>query len=293
MKNLDLKPVRRPSAFRRIAMATWRRSNDPVVHGSMVVRMEAAERYIADFRAATGRRLTVTHLVCRAMGSLMVTHPDVNVIIRLGRLYQRQDRTVMFQVVMTDPESGKVDLSMHTVDRADERDLLEIIDHFETGVRKVRAAGDSPVERTRRRMKALPTWLTAWAMQLMAFLLYDLNLDLTALGVPSKSFGGIAVTNVGSLGIEEAYVPLPPYTRTPMFVALGAVATTPVIEGDAVVPGRTMKLMASFDHRVLDGSHAAALASTMRAWLEDPVAHFGPVPAAATDPVVPESAARG
>lgn len=179
---------------------------------------------------------------------------------------------------MTDPESGRTDLSPHTVDRANERDLSELIDHFEAGIKAVRRADDGPVERTRRRMKRMPTWLTAWAMQTIAFVIYDLNIDLSKWGVPSKSFGAIAVTNIGSLGIEEAYVPLPPYTRTPLFVALGAVASTPVVQGQEVVPGRTMKVMAGFDHRVLDGSHAAALAKTMRDWLEDPVAHFGPIP---------------
>ena len=36
----------------------------------------------------------------------------------------------------------------------------------------------------------------------------------------------------------------------------------------------TMKLCATFDHRVLDGAHAAAMAKTLRAWIEEPVAHF-------------------
>jgi hypothetical protein len=43
-----------------------------------------------------------------------------------------------------------------------------------------------------------------------------------------------------------------------------------------------MKLCATFDPRVLDGAHAAAMVDTLRAWIEDPVAHFGPIP----DPIL-------
>jgi pyruvate/2-oxoglutarate dehydrogenase complex dihydrolipoamide acyltransferase (E2) component len=89
------------------------------------------------------------------------------------------------------------------------------------------------------------------------------------------------ITNIGSLGLEQAFVPLVPYSRVPLVVAMGAVVDEPVIEDDRVVPGKLMRVSATFDHRVLDGSHAATMSRTMRAWMEDPFEHFDPIPAAA------------
>jgi pyruvate/2-oxoglutarate dehydrogenase complex dihydrolipoamide acyltransferase (E2) component len=86
------------------------------------------------------------------------------------------------------------------------------------------------------------------------------------------------ITNVGSLGLEEAYVPLVPYSRVPLVLALGAIREAPVVRDGAVAIERTMKLCATLDHRVLDGAHAAAMADTLRAWLEDPFAHFDRIP---------------
>jgi len=38
-----------------------------------------------------------------------------------------------------------------------------------------------------------------------------------------------------------------------------------------------MRLCATFDHRILDGAHAAAMAKTVRAWMEHPFEHFDPI----------------
>jgi pyruvate dehydrogenase E2 component (dihydrolipoamide acetyltransferase) len=82
------------------------------------------------------------------------------------------------------------------------------------------------------------------------------------------------ITNVGSLGLDVAYPPLVHYARLPMLIALGAIQDAPVVENGAVVVGKTMKVNVTFDHRFIDGAHAAAMAKTLRAWIEQPFEHF-------------------
>jgi len=38
-----------------------------------------------------------------------------------------------------------------------------------------------------------------------------------------------------------------------------------------------MRVCATFDHRILDGAHAASMAKTLRAWMERPFEHFDKV----------------
>jgi len=102
-----------------------------------------------------------------------------------------------------------------------------------------------------------------------------LNLNLSILGVPSDAFGSVMITNIGSLGLDEAYPPLVPYSRVPMVLAMGAVTDTPVVEDGKVVPGKVMRLCASFDHRILDGAHAAKMVRVLREWIEHPHEKFG------------------
>jgi pyruvate dehydrogenase E2 component (dihydrolipoamide acetyltransferase) len=126
----------------------------------------------------------------------------------------------------------------------------------------------------------LPLRLVPAMLELTSFASYTLNLDLGWAGVPRDAFGSVMITNVGALGLEEAYVPLVPYSRVPLVLALGAIRQTPVARDGRVAIEHTMKLCATFDHRVLDGAHAAAMANTLRAWIEEPAAHFERIPEA-------------
>jgi hypothetical protein len=62
MPNLEMEPERELSIFRRLAVGTWRTAYDPSVYGSLTLRVDKALAYIAAFRAATGKHLTISHL---------------------------------------------------------------------------------------------------------------------------------------------------------------------------------------------------------------------------------------
>ena len=75
-----------------------------------------------------------------------------------------------------------------------------------------------------------------------------------------------------------AYVPLVPYSGVPILIAPGAIKEIPLVVDGKIEIGQVMNLSATFDHRFIDGVHAATLAVTLRKWLEAPYEHFGPVP---------------
>ena len=70
----------------------------------------------------------------------------------------------------------------------------------------------------------------------------ELNLDLRWAGIPSDPFGSVMITNVGSLGLDTAYVPLVPYSHVPILLALGAVKDSAVVEDGKVVAGKVMRV---------------------------------------------------
>jgi pyruvate dehydrogenase E2 component (dihydrolipoamide acetyltransferase) len=274
MSNVELEPERDLSTFRKIALGTWRTTHDPSVYGSLTLRMDSALEYIDAFRAATGRRITVTHLMARAAAAVFEQVPDANAMIRFGRIYRRKRIGVFFQVAMEDAETGKIDLSGATIHDPQAKTLLEILDECEKRFAKVRKNTDEQLSRTRNLMKKLPIAAMGPLLDLTSFASYTLNLDLTWAGIPRDAFGSIMITNIGALGLEEAYVPLVPYSRVPLLLALGAVKESAVARNGRVGVEKTMRVCATFDHRILDGAHAAAMAKTVRAWMEQPFEHF-------------------
>jgi pyruvate dehydrogenase E2 component (dihydrolipoamide acetyltransferase) len=285
MPNLELVKKTDVSSFRKIAIATWRTAYDPSVYGTMEIRMDAAMKYIADFRAKTGKRITVSHLMAKAMGEVLREVPDANAILRWNRVYLRKRIGVFFQVVMTDEGIGKTDLSGATIMDVEKKSLAEIHDEFQAKVDKVRARKDEALESTRKTFLGVPYFALNWLLRTLSFFSYTLNLDLRWAGVPSDPFGSVMITNVGSLGLDTAYVPLVPYSRVPILLAVGAVKEAPVVVNGQVEVAKVMNVNATFDHRFIDGFHAAVMSRVLRKWLEAPYEHFdrleGDRPAAA------------
>jgi len=296
MPNIVLRPKTDLSSFRKIAIGTWRTAKDPSVYGALELEMDATLAYIEAFRERTGKRLTLTHLMAKAVALALAEMPDANAVLRFGRIWLREDVDVFFQVVMEDPQTGQIDLSGLTIRQADRKPLPDIVDEFVRVADRVRAGKDRDKEQTRQTFKRLPGFVTGWLLDTISFLTYTLNLDLSWAGLPRDPFGSVMVTNIGSLGLEEAYVPLVPYSKVPLLVAMGAVKKVPVVDDDTdeIRVARVMRLFATFDHRLLDGAHAAKMSKVLRAVFADPETHFGALDAlpSAAAPQGPEAEAE-
>jgi pyruvate dehydrogenase E2 component (dihydrolipoamide acetyltransferase) len=283
MAHLELIPKDNISSFRKLAIGSWKTAYDPTVYGTMTLRMDKALAYIEAFRQKTGIRLTVTHLVTKAMAEALRRCPDANAILRFNKIYLRQRITLSTLVVQTD--GGKVDLTSAKIDDAEQKSLRQIAAEMEAAVQKVRQRKDEMLEKGKGTIQKIPYVFLNLFTWLMSFFMYTLNWDMTWAGMPRDAFGSAIVTNVGSLGLDTAYVPLVPYTRVPIFIAPGAIKDAPVVEDGKVVAGKIMNVNASFDHRFIDGFHAGILATTMREMLENPFEHFDKLDE--VEPVVP------
>jgi pyruvate dehydrogenase E2 component (dihydrolipoamide acetyltransferase) len=278
MPNLELVKKKDVSNFRKIAIGTWRTAYDPSVYGTMDLKMDRAMDYIRRYREATGKHLTVTHLVARGAAEALRRAPDANAILRFNRIYLRKRIAVFMQVVMTDEGDGKVDLSGATIYDVADKDLGQIIDEVEQKVEVVRQRKDPALEKSRNIFQYIPYLLLNLFLRFLSFLSSTLNLDLRWMGIPKDGFGSVMITNVGTLGLDVAYVPLVPWSRVPILLATGAVQDQAVVEDGEVVVRKIMKVNATFDHRFIDGFHASVMSGVLREWMENPDECFGPIP---------------
>ena len=53
--------------WRKITSATWGHPNDPQIYGDLEIDAAAILAFIEDTREATGRKITVTHMVGKAI----------------------------------------------------------------------------------------------------------------------------------------------------------------------------------------------------------------------------------
>jgi pyruvate/2-oxoglutarate dehydrogenase complex dihydrolipoamide acyltransferase (E2) component len=276
--NLRLRAKDNLSSFRRIALGTWKTVGDPSVYGTIKLRAEKIVAYIDAFREITGKKLTITHVMAKAVALVLSEMPDANAILRRHRIYLRQDIGVFFQVAMEDPITKEIDLSGTTIFDAHEKSLEQIYDEFSERVAKVKKGKDKELEGTRSTFKKIPYRFLGWFLDLLGYLSFELNLDLKWAGIPHDPFGSAMVTNIGSLGLEEAYVPLVPYSHVPLLIAVGTVQDEAVVDDGVLSAGKVLRACATFDHRVLDGMHAAHMAKTITKIFGDPEGMLGPLP---------------
>ncbi|MFO0725499.1 MAG: 2-oxo acid dehydrogenase subunit E2 [Myxococcota bacterium] len=281
MPNLRLRPKENLSSFRRIAIGTWSTVGDPSVYGTLKLRADKMLSYVETFRARTGKRLTITHVMAKAVAMVLAEMPDANAILRRNRIYLRDDIGIFFQVAMEDPQTKEIDLSGATIFDAHQKTLEQIYDEFQERVSKVKKGEDKELEGTRSTFKKVPFRLLNWFINLLGYLSFELNWDLRWAGVPKDPFGSAMVTNIGSLGLEEAYVPLVPYSHVPLLIAVGSVQAEPMVEGGQVVIGQVLRACATFDHRVLDGMHASKMSKCLARIFDDPEGQLGALPLSA------------
>lgn len=81
------------------------------------------------------------------------------------------------------------------------------------------------------------------------------------------------ISNLGMFGIDEFTAIINPPDAC--ILAVGAIVDKPVVKNGAVVPGKTMKVTLSCDHRIVDGAVGSAFLKTFRMYMENPVVMLG------------------
>ncbi len=262
-----------------MASATWRRANDPTIYGTLDPDATAAVAYARKLSSETGRHITLTPIVVAALGRTLAAHPDCNAFIRLGRMFQR-DSVDIFVLVAVPPAPGHgtlADLSGVKVEGADKKSVLDIAGELERRVAEVRQGRDPALEQVKRAFRHLPPSLTKIGLKAAEVLQYELNLDLSGIGIPRDSFGSAFVTNVGAMGagVGHAFAPIVPMTRLSVNIAMGALEDRAIVENGAVVVRPVLPLTATCDHRVIDGFQAAKLSGTFCDILRNPETRLG------------------
>lgn len=276
--HLDLHPAQPASGWRNVAIGTWRAAKDPSVYGVLELPVGKAREYLAEVAAASGERVTITHFLGKAVAESMRRHPEVNAILRFGRLYPRRHVTLFFQVA-TDLDGR--DLSGVTVRDVEDKSVADIAAEMNRRVQAVRAQTDRTYTQMKSLMARLPGWLTGTVLDLASLIQYGFNLWSPLLGTPKDPMGSVMITNVGSFGLEFAFAPLVAYSKVPIVITQCAIKDQVVAQSGKVEIVPMLRLCVTFDHRLIDGAHAAKLSRAMTAIFADPWRELGRPGAAA------------
>ncbi len=256
---------KRPGALRRrLAVATWRPSKDGRIYARMAIDATPLLEYVEQARARTGERVTVTHVVGAALGRAIRDVPEVRARVVLGRIVDFKTCDIGFAVDI----DGGDDLAPSCVRSADEKSPADIARELTPVLAGLRSGTDAGFRRTSTIASHLPGWTLRPGLA-FAGLLFS-GFGFNAFGQRGFPLGAAFVSNVGTLGLDEAFLAPLAFARVPVYLAVGAVRDAALVVDGAVVVRPQIVLVATADHRLVDGAHAAKPARLVRGYLADP-----------------------
>lgn len=274
---VELEKVTDTSPFRKIAMGTWKVAKDPSVYSILEVDMGPVLELLPEYIKKHDVKITPAHLVGKAVAYCMKRRPEINGLIRGSRIYLRKEVALFYQVNIPGKAEGpngdkvkKATLAGAVVRGAENMSVAEIAQDLQDRASKVKEGKDQEMKKNLNTFKYLPWWAAKYYLDFASFLIYGLNLNLSWLGIPKDPFGSVMITNVGGMGIDVALAPLCPYTRVPLLLATGALTEKPWVVDGKVEVRPVMPIGVTFDHRMIDGVHAAVMARDFKMCFAEP-----------------------
>jgi len=254
------------SVRRKLAIASWSAPKEGNIYGKLTVDVTEAQKYLAWLRKKTGLKVTITHLVGKAVAVALSRAPGLNGVIRFGKFVRHERVDISFLVAL---EEGR-NLAKAKIDGLDQKSVTELGQELRALAQKLHSGKDESFNKSMQPLKMLPSWLIRPLVHTMGYLTGVWGLNVPSLGLEAHPFGACIITNVGVFGLDEGFAPPTPFAHTPVLVLVGAMRETPVVRDGEVVVRPLMTLCATIDHRYIDGAQGGVLAKVARDVLENP-----------------------
>jgi hypothetical protein len=256
--------------YRRFMPALMPTRNGSVVFFEREVEVAAAERFVADVRAAhPDLHPTLFHVVLWGLGRMFDRYPHLNRFLAGGRLYERDGVWLSMTVKTELSDDGTLVEVKHRC--APAQPFADFVREIESSVVAARGGSEGLADMELALFLRLPPLLRRAVVRL-AGLGNTLNLLPRAFIEGDPFFASAFVTNLGSVGIDAAYHHLYEYGTIPVFCTFGLVHDGVVARDGTPVVTRVASLKFSYDERIEDGLYAARAVQYLCTVLEDPAA---------------------
>jgi len=254
------------SPRRKVAMALWRGPREGYIHARLEVDVEHALAYLAWVTEQTGQRASVTHLVGRAMGEVLVRVPELNRTLVWDTLQPHDSADLSVLVGLGDAE----DVDWVKIEGVDRKAVADIAAEVDEGAARLREAERQGGRRRGAIERLAPVWLLRPLMALSGWYSAGLGLGLGPFGVRGRPFGNAVITTAATFGIDEVYDARTSFGHVPINVVVCRTRERAVARDGHVEARRCVNLCINADHRCIDAGHLGRALDVLREVLEHP-----------------------
>ena len=254
-------------------VGAWGHPTDPTIYARVELPSQNMTAFLNTYNKTHNSQVSMVHAVAKIMALCFQKYPQYNVAIARNAFFRRKQTEIFLPAVLR--KAGHHDLSGVKVCNLEEKPLTDITKEVNAKTKALRLGNDKPINRIIKLLSWFPTWLCRYIIKLIDFLQYTLNISPSIIGLPQDRFGTVIISAVGAFGLEEAYIPLFPFARTPYSMGVGKPQLKPIVKDGAVVAEHVVTITFTADHRVVDGAQGAQMIRLFKKMFLNPEFYLG------------------
>jgi len=203
---------------KKFFMSSWNHPYDSQIYCSCTVDVTKLLQFLKNYNEEHSTKIGITIYLMKLLANLFVKYPDLNGNIIFGDVAKKNRIDVSVAVSADNGLNSEV----ITIQGADKLELEVIKQKVEEQLDIIQLGVDVNIGLQKFFVNLLPTYILQPFFRLISILSAS-GYDLTLFGLPRYSYGTAIICNYGKDGLENTFLPLFPFSYSPIFVGISKI----------------------------------------------------------------------
>lgn len=258
------------SSKKKFFISSWYHPFDSQIYCSSTVDVTKLLNFIKDYNQEHSTNIGITIFIMKLLANLFVKYPDLNGNIIFGNVLKK-DR---IDVSVTVNSDGGQNTEVITIQEANNLSLEVIKKQVDERYDCINQGFDVNLGMKKFFTNLLATFILGPFLRIIAILSAS-GINLSFLGLPRYSYGTAVICNYGKDGLEDTFLPLFPFSYSPICVGISKIKEYNPYKyaGKRPNDGKhyfKCKFFYTFDHRFLNERIVAKLLRDINSTILDP-----------------------
>jgi hypothetical protein len=206
------------SSKKKFFISQWYHPYDSQIYCSSTVDVTNLLSFIKEYNEEHETKIGITVFLMKLLANLFVKYPDLNGNIIFGDVYKKNQ----IDVSVTVPIDNGLNTEVITIQNANNLSLENIKQKIEEQYELMTLGVDINLGLQKFFMNLLPTFILQPMFRLISILSAS-GWNLTLFGLPKYSYGTAIICNYGKDGLENSFLPLFPFSYSPILVGISKI----------------------------------------------------------------------
>ena len=258
------------SSKKKFFMSSWYHPFDSQLYCSTTVDVTKLLSFIKEYNEEHSTNIGITIFIMKLLANLFVKYPDLNGNIIFGDVLKK-DRIDVSVTVCTD---GGQNNEVITIQNANNLSLEIIKKQVDEHIEAINNGFDVNLGMKKFFINLLATFILGPFLRIISILSAS-GVNLSILGLPKYSYGTAVICNYGKDGLEDTFLPLFPFSYSPICVGISKIKEYNPYKYEKERPkdGKKYfkcKFFYTFDHRFLNERIVAKLLHDINSTILEP-----------------------